>query len=246
MPAQLRPARAGGDAPRRPGRVAGLLAALLAVLAAVLFGCGAASQEQAAEPPASLTSSAPTAAPTSGAPGSGRAPDSTSPQTTSASTGPVLPASTPTVLDVPRLGVHHDLVELGLNPDGTVEVPPLSQVRTPGWYRYSPTPGELGPAVILGHIDAAEYGKGVFYDLGSMRPGDEVDVTRADGTVAVFAVTDVGQYDKDDFPTDAVYGDLDHAGLRLITCGGAFDAQTRSYEDNIVVFARLRSSHPAG
>ena len=218
----------------------------------MLIGCGVASQEAAPQPPASLTSQAPT-----GAPGSGGslAPSSPAPtgtassgdtSATTPSTGTVLPAAAPTTLDVPRLGVHHSLVELGLNIDGTVEVPPLSQVQTPGWYRYSPTPGERGPAVILGHIDSAEYGKGVFFDLGSLRPGDEVDVTRADGTIAVFAVTDVGQYRKDEFPTDVVYGDLDHAGLRLITCGGVFDAHTRNYQDNVVVFADLQSSHPAG
>ena len=242
MPTRPRPNRTGGGSPRRPGWVA----LLLAVLGAVLLGCGVASQEAAPQPPAALTSQAPTGAPATGSPApSGPLPSSSTAAPTPP-TGPVLPAATPTLLDVPRLDVHHPLVELGLNPDGTVEVPPLSQVQTPGWYRYSPTPGELGPAVILGHIDSAEHGTGVFFDLGSLRPGDEVDVTRADGTVAVFAVTDVGQYPKDDFPTEVVYGDLDHAGLRLITCGGVFDATTRDYADNIVVFADLQSSHPAG
>lgn len=205
------------------------MAVLLAVTGVVLLSVGLSAQTHPPSPPAALT--------TRPAPGtSGGAP---------AVAGPVLPRSVPTVLDVPRLGVHHALMQLGLNPDGTVQVPPLSDVQTPGWYRESPTPGQLGPAVILGHVDAAVSGKGVFFDLGTMRPGDVIAVTRADGTVAEFTVTGIGEYPKSSFPTRAVYGDLNYAGLRLITCGGAFDRRTRNYLDNIVVFARLQSSHPA-
>jgi sortase (surface protein transpeptidase) len=148
-------------------------------------------------------------------------------------------------VEVPAIGVSSDLLDLGQQSDGTVEVPPLAADSQAGWYRYSPTPGEQGPSVLLGHVDSAEYGPGIFYDLGALRPGDEVTVTREDGTAAVFAVDRVVSYPKDEFPTLEVYGNTDNAALRLITCGGAFDASTRNYVDNIVVFASLVSSHPS-
>jgi hypothetical protein len=172
---------------------------------------------------------------------SGRAPGD------SRTRGPLLPHSVPLSIDIPAIGVQSPLLQLGLNPDHTVEVPPLDEPDSEaGWYKYSPTPGELGPSVILGHVDSAHYGPAVFYKLGELRPNDLVEVTRADGSVAVFAVDRVAEYSKARFPTQEVYGNLDHAGLRLITCGGAFDFSARSYRDNVVVFASLVSSHPAG
>ena len=106
-----------------------------------------------------------------------------------------------------------------------------------GWYRGSPTPGELGPAVIVGHVNWNERA-GVFADLARLTSGDEVVVRRADGGAAVFRVTRTRRFSKDAFPTAKVYGDIDHAGLRLITCGG-HDRLTGRYDDNVVVFARL-------
>lgn len=142
-------------------------------------------------------------------------------------------------MSIPAIHVDSSLLQLGLNPDNTVEVPPLTPDSKAGWYKYSPIPGSTGPAVILGHVDSAEYGPGVFYELGAMRVGQTVTVTREDGTVAVFRVTRVARYPKAQFPTSEVYGNLDYPGLRLITCGGAFDSTVRSYEDNIVVYASL-------
>lgn len=150
-----------------------------------------------------------------------------------------LPRSMPVRLDIPAIGVHSTLLRLGLNPDHTVQVPPLARDSRAGWYRYSPTPGQLGPAVILGHVDSARYGPGVFYRLGTLRRGEVVDVTRADGRVARFRVDRVAQFPKAQFPTAQVYGNVDHAALRLVTCGGTFDRSSGSYEDNIVVFAEL-------
>ena len=99
--------------------------------------------------------------------------------------------------------------------------------------------------MILGHVDSAEHGPGVFFDLGALQAGDEVAVTREDGTVAVFAVDRVEVHPKDEFPTIDVYGNTDDAQLRLITCGGDFDASARSYEDNVIVFATLTGTRPA-
>ena len=186
-----------------------------------------------------------------GAPGS-TAPRSTSPQTMAPPTPGVpppaspllLPAALPTHLDIPAIGVSSDLLELGQNPDGTVQVPPLARDSRAGWYRYSPTPGERGPAVLLGHVDSAEYGAGVFFELGALRSGDAVTVTRADRSVATFRVTRVTSVPKDDFPTLDVYGNTDDAELRLITCGGSFDSAARSYRQNVVVYAVLTGATP--
>jgi sortase (surface protein transpeptidase) len=192
------------------------LMASVAAAALILVGLGAlgvalAAQQHAPQPPASAA--LPTTRPTT---------DITQP-TTAKPAAAVLSTSVPTFLDVPAIGVHHSLLQLGENPDGTLQVPPLTDVADAGWDRYSPTPGQLGPAVILGHIDAATQGKGVFYDLGALRPGDTVSVTRSDHTVAVFRVDGVNRYTKGAFPTLTVYGNTPDAQLRLITCGGPFD-----------------------
>jgi hypothetical protein len=165
---------------------------------------------------------------------------------TPATKGTVLAASVPTRVDVPAIGASSQLLKLGTNKDGTIQVPPVEEKDShAGWYDGSPTPGQLGPAIILGHIDSAKYGPGVFFRLGALKPGDTVNVTRADGTVAVFTIDKVEEYSKSHFPTHDVYGNLDHAGLRLITCGGKFDPSVHSYESNIVAYASLTSTHKA-
>ena len=163
-----------------------------------------------------------------------------------APTALVLPASTPVSVSVPAIGINSPLIELGRNPDGTVEVPSLDDPdSTPCWYRNSPSPGTLGPAIILGHVDSRAFGPGVFYSLQNLRPSDIIDVARADGTIAEFSIDSVETVQKSDFPTLQVYGNLDHAGLRLITCGGEFDPAASSYESNIIVFASLVGSRSA-
>ncbi len=149
---------------------------------------------------------------------------------------PILARSQPTRVRIPAIGVDSELVGLGLQDDGRMEVPPGAFPA--GWYTGAPTPGELGPAILAGHVDHGGTA-GVFYRLRELEPGDTVEVARQDGSTAVFRVTRVEQHRKDAFPTAAVYGDIDHAGLRLITCGGPFDRRARSYTDNIVVFAEL-------
>jgi hypothetical protein len=158
----------------------------------------------------------------------------------SSTSGPVVEAgplarSTPLRLRIAAIGVDSGLMDLGLRADGSLEVPPSGFPA--GWYTGGPTPGELGPAIIAGHIDWN--GPGVFYNLHNLKPGDQVTVTRADGSQPAFRVTRIAQFPKDQFPTKLVYGNIDHAGLRLITCGGSFNSQSGHYEDNIVVFADL-------
>lgn len=166
-----------------------------------------------------------------------------SPAPSAGAVGPTLPRSLPVELDIASIGVHSALMTLGTNPDGSVQVPPLGGGAPAGWYRGSPTPGQLGPAVILGHVHD-DAGPAVFYDLGGLKPGARVAITRADHRVAVFRVERVDSYAKDGFPTTEVYGNTDRAELRLITCG-AWSPATRTYEHNIVVYAVLVASHPA-
>lgn len=155
----------------------------------------------------------------------------------------VLPDSKPVALDIPAIEVHSVLRDVGQTADGALETPaPGPYYDDAAWYRHSPTPGALGPAVLLGHVDSASNGPSVFFRLGELRRGDHLTVTRADRSVARFVVDEVHRYAKDDFPTELVYGDIDHSGLRLLTCGGAFDDLTGHYLDNIVVFASLVGS----
>jgi sortase (surface protein transpeptidase) len=154
--------------------------------------------------------------------------------------GPVLDASAPVALAIPAIDVRTPLLRLGRTADGAMEVPaPGPHYDEAGWYRHSPTPGSLGPAVIAGHVDSATTGPSVFFRLSSLRPRDKVRVTRADGTVAVFAVDDVRRFRKSRFPTRLVYGNTDHAALRLITCGGPISSVSGHYRDNVVVLASL-------
>lgn len=156
----------------------------------------------------------------------------------------MLPRSKPVALDIPAIGVHSSLLYLGVNSDGTVQVPSGASYDEAGWYKYSPTPGSIGPAIVLGHV-AGTRGASVFFKLRDLRPGNKVMVTRRDGSVAVFEITGLRHFRKDRFPTQLVYGNTNHAALRLITCGGSFNYSTGHYVDNIIVFASLVGSHSA-
>jgi hypothetical protein len=147
--------------------------------------------------------------------------------------GAAAPTSQPVRVAIPSLHVDAPVVPVGLLDDGSMEMP---AVTTVGWYEHSPSPGETGPAVLVGHVDWAGR-PGVFHDLGGLSPGDGVTVTREDGTNRRFRVDRVAIYPKNSLPTDAVFGNLDHPGLRLITCGGPFDPSAGEYPDNVVAFA---------
>jgi hypothetical protein len=162
--------------------------------------------------------------------------------------GPALARSLPISIWIPAIGVNSGLLYVGLNADGTIQVPPLDDpplTNEAAWYKYSPTPGQPGPSIIEGHVDSLSDGPSVFFRLGDLRPGDLVYITLADRQVAVFKITGVRLYPKDQFPTSTVYGNTDYAALRLITCGGSFDEQSHHYRSNVVAFAALVSSHLA-
>lgn len=227
------PGRAGG---RRRLSIAAVVG-VLAVSGASVISVAIATQEDAPQPPRSAAGSLQPSASAAEIPATRSSVDAVTDIV-----GPVLPSSKPVALDIPAIGVHSDLQYLGLTDQHTLEEPSGDMYDVAAWYKYSVTPGAQGPAVIYGHVDSAANGPSVFFDLGNLRPGDKVLVARADGTVAVFEVDGIRRYPKDDFPTKRVYGSTDHAALRLVTCGGAFDRSTGHYLDNIVVFASLVSS----
>jgi len=142
----------------------------------------------------------------------------------------------PTRLVIPAIGVTTPLIRLGLTPAGSLQAPASATVA--GWYTGSPRPGAIGSSVIGGHIDS-RHGPAVFFRLRLLRPGNQIYVRRADGTIAVFRVYAVQQYPKARFPTGSVYGPAPGAQLRLITCGGTFDPATGHYLGNIVVYATM-------
>lgn len=146
-----------------------------------------------------------------------------------------MPRSIPVRIRVPAIGVSSTLVKLGLQANGALAVP--TRGRQAGWFTGAPTPGELGPAVIVGHVHWSG-APGVFAHLDRLKPKDRVIVTRTDGSTAVFSVVRVATFPKSRFPSRLVYGNIDFAGLRLVTCGG-FDPVARAYEANVVVFASL-------
>ncbi|OKI45168.1 class F sortase [Micromonospora sp. CB01531] len=147
-------------------------------------------------------------------------------------------ASRPVSLAVPAIKVTAPITPVGQAKDGSVDVPPLSQHNQTGWYDRGPVPGEPGRAIIVGHVDTKS-GPAVFYHLRELKPGDRIEVTRADHSVVTFTVDTVEHFDKANLPADRVYGDDGPPGLRLITCGGEWLGGRAGYADNIIAFASL-------
>jgi sortase (surface protein transpeptidase) len=199
-------------------RVAAGLASL--TLALVLGACG--------EPPARPEASPATAPPTTVAPAT------TTRATTPPSTRAARKPSPPVRVEIPAIGVSSRLVRLGLNADGTMEVP--RDYDLAGWFTGGAMPGQDGPAVISGHVDSKS-GPAVFFRLRDLRRGDTIRVQRAAGDWLAFEVTGTARYAKAEFPTEAVFGPVTGPVLRVITCGGDFDRSSGHYLDNVVVTA---------
>ena len=234
--------REGDSRARRPGSTILLVLAVLLLLGGgTAVAVGVAGQDADPPAPSAVATAAPSTPTTSASPspeatGSSSAPASSTTATPSAEAAP--PVALPASVSIPAIGVESELITLGLNPDGTLAVPqPGPDYDKAAWFDGSPRPGDVGPAVIEGHVDSAANGPSVFYELGALVAGDRIDVTRDDGTVVVFEVYEVRVVPKDDFPTLDVYGNTDGPELRLITCGGPFDSTAGSYVDNVVVFA---------
>lgn len=233
---------------------------ITAAAAAVLVSGGGAvllkaalDQQSAPEPPLAVTTASPggpsgPASPRRGpSPSAGAhpvspssvSPSSVSPSTMSPSAKPGLPRSPAVRITIARIGVRSDVQQVGLDRDGAIAVPrPGPHYDEAAWFTGSPAPGQVGPSVLVGHVDSARNGPSVFFRLGALVPGDEVRVTRADGRSVQFQVYRVDRYHKNAFPTAAVYANTAGPELRLITCGGTFNSGTGHYEDNVVVYAR--------
>ncbi|MFD7261136.1 class F sortase [Streptomyces sp. NPDC059874] len=152
-----------------------------------------------------------------------------------------LPGSPPRRIRIPSIRVDAPLTGLGLEPGGSLEVPPPARRDLAGWYREGTTPGATGTALVAGHVDDSA-GPGVFYHLGALRRGASIEIARADGRTAVFTVHAVEVYDAGAFPDSRVYGPSSRAELRVITCGGGFSPRT-GYRGNVVVFAHLTGTY---
>lgn len=146
-----------------------------------------------------------------------------------------MPRSIPVRVEIPAIELDTDLITLGLDADGAMQV--LPNGFPAGWFTGSPTPGELGPAILVGHVHW-QHKVGVFGKLGDVKADNQIRVTRADGSIAVFVVSRTEQVTKQAFPSGQVYGNIGSAGLRVITCGG-YDPASHVYEDNVIVFAKL-------
>lgn len=220
------------------------MAAFALAGALVLPACGAGSSTDDVEV-AQQTGSQPDASPTStSSPSASTAPSSEPPDITSR----VNPASEPRWSEVPEtrgldpariripsIGVDADVIDLGLNPDGTLEVP--DNFANTGWFSKGPQPGKHGASVVAGHIDSTD-GPAVFYRLDELVEGDQVIVESPEGDTVTFQIETVEQFDKDEFPTERVYSFTPGPTLRLVTCGGPFNDTIGHYEDNIIAFAR--------
>ncbi|GAA0398324.1 hypothetical protein Acor_34450 [Acrocarpospora corrugata] len=146
----------------------------------------------------------------------------------------------PSRLVIPGIRVDAPVREVGVTERREIEVPPLSARNLAGWFKYSPTPGEVGPAVIVGHVNTRT-GAAVFQRLRELSRGQLIKIGRADGSVVTFTVDGVEQVAKTAFPSERVYGNTTQPALRLITCGGVYNKKTHSYTDNLIVYATLTS-----
>lgn len=207
-----------------------------AALFLLLTGCAPTGGDTGSGSPAASKLSASTV-PTSARPTGEPNPDSTEPP----AVAPVMEQSPPVSFSIEALDREGGIIETGLRQDGSLEVPPEHEGAPASWYNGSPTPGEAGPAVLLGHVNSTADDSGVFYNLDALEIGDTVTVNREDGSTAVFEVYKSATYPKDDFPTKVVYSPTAGAELRLITCDG-FTETTGKFVENLVIYANLTST----
>ncbi|TQO34023.1 sortase (surface protein transpeptidase) [Streptomyces cavourensis] len=216
---------------RRPRPATATLVTALVTCTALTACAGPTPSPATSAAPQATVSPGPTSSGGTTTPDAATSHNATSDDTTG---GPASDAA-PTQVSIPSLKIRSSLMRLGLNPDGTVEVPPAEQGMTAGWYTGGAVPGRPGPAVLIGHNDT-RFGRAVFHDLKDIAKGAEVLVRGGDGTSRSFTVTGKETVNKKSFPTERVYGATEGSTLRLITCDGAFDAEGHPV-DNLIVYA---------
>ena len=143
----------------------------------------------------------------------------------------------PERIHIPSIGVDSGFESLGIGEGGRLDAPVDYDLA--GWYEGGVVPGEVGPAIIAGHVDSRT-APGIFVRLEELEPGEDVVITMTDGTRLTFEVTGATRSPKTAFPTAEVYSNVPTPDLRLVTCTGKFDASSGHYVDNLVVFATLR------
>ncbi|HSA49810.1 MAG TPA: class F sortase [Yinghuangia sp.] len=232
--------------PPRPGRLKLLAFAAGAVILGVsVIGNDFGGTPGPPQPPAAKATSSSVAS--AADPGAGPdaqaapAPGGSAATPTPSPTAKTLKSSPPHRLRIPRIRVDAPVIGLGLDAAGVLEVPPATNSNLVGWYKDGAAPGSRGASIMVGHVDTKS-GPAVFWNLGILRQGDLITVDRADGKTATFAVDSVEVFEKKAFPDDRVYGDTPDAQLRLITCGGVYDKQSKDYTSNVVAFAHFVSS----
>lgn len=150
---------------------------------------------------------------------------------------PTIPVATPAWLEIPSIEVNAAVQHVGVNDRGNMMTP--SNFKDVAWYKYGVTPGEAGSSVIAGHLDNGLGLDAVFADLHTLQAGDEIFVTREDGTRARFIVTGSETYPYDQVPTEQVFNPVGDARLNLITCAGKWLPSLKTYSDRLIVFAEL-------
>jgi sortase (surface protein transpeptidase) len=223
--------------------------AALAIAGVLVFAAGAAAVIPAAAAPESLaqvtnTTIAPTTTHATVEPADTTLPPTNPPATIAppptipieeALAAAAPPPHRPERVHIASIGVDATIIDLGLNPDRTLEVP--EDIRLTGWWTGRSVPGEEGPSIVVGHVDSAAAGPGVFWRLRELNIGDVIHIERSDGSISEFRVIETELVLKDEFPTEKVYGSTEGSQLRLITCGGSFDQSARSYLGNVIVYA---------
>jgi hypothetical protein len=146
------------------------------------------------------------------------------------------PRIVPDRLELPSLGVRAAVQPVGADRNGDLQIP--TDVAAVGWYRFGPRPGDpAGSTVLSGHVDSAEQGRGAFFRLRQLQPGDPVVVHDSSGRVWRYRVVAREEWPKDEVPLERIFGRTGAPRLTLVTCGGGFREDVRSYRDNIAVTA---------
>ena len=140
----------------------------------------------------------------------------------------------PMLLEIPSIGVKAKVQQVGLNSKKEMDVP--SNEVDVAWYDLGPKPGEIGSAVIAGHLDDRTGKPAVFWDLDKMTTGDHIYVTDGNDNKKSFQVVSTERYKTGGAPLEKIYGASDGVYLNLVTCGGVWDKAKDNYAERFVVF----------